>query len=299
MAKDVATHWTVEACESIRDNYYAFIAYYSDELHDKSLYNEKLISDFHVAIKQHQFEVFYQPKYLITGEKPVLSSADALIRWRHPEFGMVSPGLFIPLFESNGLIQKLDYYVFEEVARQLGTWKKELGLVKPVSVNLSRIDIYHPHLKEEIEELLHQNNVTTEEILLEVTESGFLEDSGQIIPFIEDLRQSGFVIEMDDFGSGYSSLNMLASMPFDVLKIDMQFIRSINKGEKNNKIVKMIIDIAKAMNATVVAEGVEEAYQYQFLKDNGCDVIQGYYFSKPLPKDLFEQLLIKEGKDDR
>ena len=277
------------ACDRIRGDYSRHIAYYNNEFYEKSKYQERLINDIDDAIASKDLIVFYQPKYGIQCDTPILKSAEALIRWKHPEFGMISPGDFIPLFESNGLIQKLDRYVWKEAARQVGEWKKTYGISVPVSVNVSRMDIYYPKLRDDFKELLKENGLETNELMLEITESAYADNADQLVNVIENLRSDGFVIEMDDFGSGYSSLNMLTTIPIDALKMDMKFIRNMQKDEKSMKLVELVLDIAKFLQVPVIAEGVETEEQLMLLKERGCDIIQGYYFSKPVPAEEFTQ----------
>ena len=210
---------------------------------------------------------------------------------------MLSPGAFIGLLEENGLITQLDRYVWNEAARQIAQWKKELGVNLNVSVNVSRVDMFDPKLGEELLEIVRSNGLSTSELLLEVTESAYSDNSSGIIEIVSRLRNDGFIIEMDDFGSGYSSLNMLSSMPIDILKLDMGFIRKMCDSEKNKHMVEIILEIAKYLGVPVVAEGVETEEQYRLLKEMGCNVIQGYYFSKPLPpEEMDEMLLTKTAK---
>ena len=270
------------------------IAVYNEERQAKTLYKEKLIDVFPQALAEEQFKLFFQPKYKIQGEKPVFASAEVLVRWISPKVGFVSPGDFISLFEENGLISKLDSYILEKAAKHMRSWKEKYGVDIPLSVNLSRVDIYKPNLVEEIINYVDSNNVPRDKYFIEITESAFVEDAKQVLPVIESIRENGFKIEIDDFGSGYSSFGALADLPFDVLKIDMQFIRAIDKNPKVKGIIKMIINLAKLFNATTVAEGVETEEHYQFLKESGCDIIQGYYLSKPLSINDFEQLIERE-----
>ena len=279
------------ACDRIRGDYSRYIEFYSKEFYEKSKYQEKLINDIDDAIAARDLIVFYQPKYAIQGDHPVLRSAEALIRWKHPELGMISPGDFIPLFESNGLIQKLDRYVWNEAARQVGEWKKTFGVSVPVSVNVSRMDIYDPKLREEFRTLLKENDLEFHELMLEITESAYADNADQLVNVVEDLRSDGFLIEMDDFGSGYSSLNMLTTIPIDALKMDMKFIRNMQKDEKSMKLVELVLDIAKFLQVPVIAEGVETAEQMQLLKTRGCDIVQGYYFSRPVPPEEFSRFI--------
>ena len=282
------------ACDALRGDYTRQMAYYDSSTHEKQLYHERLIRDIDSSIENRDFTVFYQPKYGIEGDRPVLKSAEALIRWKHPELGMISPGDFIPLFEGNGLVQKLDRYVWEEAASQVASWKKKYGFATPVSVNVSRIDIFDPDLEERLMGILDKNGLTTNELLLEITESAYSDSAERLIEVVNNLREKGFRIEMDDFGSGYSSLNMLTTIPIDVLKMDMKFVRNMLKDEKSLKLCELVMDISRFLGVPVVAEGVEEKAQLDRLKSMGCQIIQGYYFSKPLPADQFEELLDKE-----
>lgn len=285
------------ACQKLRSSYVSSFAFYNDEQHSKELFAERLINDMDKALSEKQFKVYYQPKYSISGDRAQLSSAEALIRWFHPEFGMVSPGQFISLFEDNGLIQKLDRFVWNEAAVQIKQWKEIYGIDIPVSVNVSRVDMFNAHLADILENIAKQNSLDNSMLLLEITESAYTDDSEQIIETVNKLRGCGFRIEMDDFGSGYSSLNMLTSLPIDALKLDMKFIRGICESEKNERLVGIMIEIARLLEVPVIAEGVETKEQMELLKKLGCDIIQGYYFSKPLPPEEFGALIEKELKE--
>lgn len=280
------------ACDRIRGDYTKQVNFYSKELNDTDLYHERLINDIDDAIANRDLIVFYQPKYGIQSEKPVLRSAEALIRWKHPELGMISPGDFIPLFESNGLIQKLDHYVWAEAASQIRKWKDKFGYTLPVSVNVSRVDIYDPELEKRLLDLLEENQLTTGELMLEITESAYADDAKGLTDVVNSLRERGFKIEMDDFGTGYSSLNMITDIPIDVLKIDMKFIRNMNRDEKSLKLVELVMDVAKFLKVPAVAEGVEDESQVETLRNMGCEIIQGFYFSKPVPPEEFEEFII-------
>lgn len=282
------------ACDRIRGDYTKNVSFYSKEQNDIDLYHERLINDMDAAMENKNLIVYYQPKYDVTSEQPRLRSAEALIRWKHPELGMISPGDFIPLFESNGLIQKLDHYVWSEAASQIRKWKEEYGKTVPVSVNVSRVDIYDAGLEKRLLDLVESNQLTPEELMLEITESAYADDAKGLTEAVEKLRQKGFKIEMDDFGSGYSSLNMLTTIPIDVLKMDMKFIRNMNRDEKCRKLVELVVEIAEFLGVPLVAEGVEEARQVETLRKMGCSIIQGYYFSKPVPPDEFKQFIQNE-----
>ena len=282
------------ACDKIRQDHMTSVAYYSKDLHLRSIYHERLIKDIDEAISNEDFKVYFQPKYDITDVHPKLRSAEALIRWEHPELGMISPGEFIPLFESNGLIQKIDNYVWNKAANKIKEWKDKFGYSVNVSVNVSRIDIFDPALQDKLKKIIDSNGLDESELMLEITESAYADNAGSLNEVTEKLRASGFKIEMDDFGSGYSSLNMITTIPIDVLKLDMSFIMNMEKDEKSLKLVEIILDIAKFLGVPVVAEGVETKAQLDMLKCMGCQVIQGYYFSKPVPAEEFEKFIIKE-----
>ncbi|MCR4781030.1 MAG: EAL domain-containing protein [Ruminiclostridium sp.] len=279
------------ACNTLRGNYGNAYSVYDDKMHEKELYSEKLIGDMEAGVEERQFKVYYQPKYNIKGVDPLLCSAEALIRWQHPEYGLVGPGAFVPLFEENGLVKKLDHYVWREAAAQIRRWKDKFGVTVPVSVNVSRMDISDPRFEQEITDIVEEFGLQPSEYLLEITESAYTDNSEEIIETVKRLREKGFKVEMDDFGSGYSSLNMLASLPIDALKLDMAFIRKMCDNEKDMHMVQLMIDIAGFLKIPVIAEGVETREQYDRLKKAGCDIIQGFYFSKPVPPEEFEKLI--------
>lgn len=224
----------------------------------------------------------------------MLSSAEALVRWSHPTLGMISPGKFIPLFEEDGLIAQLDEFVWRRSAETISDWKKRLGISVPVSVNLSRAEMYDPGLIDTMEKITGDNGITTKDMYLEITESAYVSDSDQIVERVKALREHGFFIEMDDFGSGYSSLNMISELPVDALKLDMMFIRSAFDKHNDTRMISIVIDIADYLGVPVIAEGVETEEQYLALKKLGCTIIQGYYFSKPVPAGEFEKFLLEK-----
>ena len=243
------------------------------------------------GIGREEFEVYYQPKFNIRGEVPVLSSAEALVRWNHPEKGIVFPDRFIPQLEENGLITKLDRYVWKKAAMQIRDWKKRLKISVPVSVNVSRKDLSDPDLIGCLKGILEDTGLSAEELLLEITESAYGEDPEHLIRTVTDLRSLGFLIEMDDFGTGYSSLNMISRIPVDALKIDMRFVKDAFEGKGDTRMIGIIIDIAGYLGVLSVAEGVEDEKQLQILKQMGVDVVQGYHFSKPVKAEEFERFL--------
>ena len=277
------------ACKMARGHYQEPLIVYDEKVSNREGYEQRLVNDLRRALENHEFEIFYQPKFDIQSEPAKLVSAEALVRWRHPELGLIPPFDFIPLFERNGQIGLLDRYVWAHAAEQIAAWKKKYGADISVSVNLSRVDVFDPDLVDTLEDILVRNDLDHSTVHLEVTESAYTENSDQVIRVVETLRDKGYKIEMDDFGTGYSSLNMLSDMPIDLLKMDRGFIRNIEHEEKDIQLVALILDIAKNLNVPVIAEGVETEEQIRLLKGLGCAMVQGYYFSKPLPADEFEK----------
>lgn len=281
------------AADSVKNNYALPVGTYDSELNDKNMYSEQLIVAFPEAIEQQQFKVYYQPKFDIRGDRPVLCSAEALVRWIHPEYGFISPGAFISTFEANGLINRLDNYVWRAAAKQIREWSDRLGVEIPVgvSVNVSRVDLFDPDICETLLDIVEECGISQDKLLLEITESAYSEDSKHIIDTVHRLREAGFRVEMDDFGTGYSSLNMLTSLPIDALKLDMQFIRTAFREGGDTGMIAIVIEIAEMLGVPVIAEGVETEEQLNALKEMGCDIAQGYYFSKPVPAEEFEKFL--------
>lgn len=287
------------ACNKVRGNYQKPLMFYDEDMRKKEQFDRQLLNDLNAAVEEHQFTVFYQPKYDIQYDPPRLISAEALIRWKHPELGMISPEQFVPLFEGNGLINIVDNYVWQNAARQVAEWKRRFDFTLPVSVNFSRTDIFDPTLIDRLTHLITDNGLDYRDVKLEITESACTDNARALLEVIRCLRRMGFEIEMDDFGSGYSSLNMLSDMPIDVLKMDMKFIRNIEESETDLRLVNLILDISRYLNLNVVAEGVETEGQLDLLKKAGCNLVQGYYFSRPVPAGEFEALIIKEKEIER
>ena len=281
------------AADTVHNSFTKTVGVYDDRMHERELIAEQLIDDFHRAIDEKQFKIYFQPKFDVRPKSPALAGAEALVRWQHPTKGLISPGLFIPLFEDNGLIQELDRYVWRETARQMGEWKQRLGFTVPVSVNVSRIDMYDPNMLDTFAAILRDTGLEAPELHLEITESAYTQDSAQIIETVNRLREMGFRIEMDDFGTGYSSLNMIAELPIDALKLDMQFVRSAFRDQKDTRMLEVIIDIADHLSVPVIAEGVETEEQLLALRDLGCGIVQGYVFSRPVPAEDFEPFLLE------
>ena len=276
--------WT--ACNIARRNYQTRLLVYNQKMQEKELLEQRLLNDLHRAVEDHEFEVYYQPKYNVEGNTPTLCSAEALVRWNHPTLGLIPPDQFIPLLEKNGQINLVDHYVWEEAAKQIVRWRNQYGVTVPVSVNLSWLDVLDPSLENTLDDLVKRNDLDRKALRLEVTESAYANNAEHLVELIDRLRKKGFEIEMGDIGTSNSSLNMLSSIPVDVLKMDKTFIQNI-KDEKAVHLVQLILNVAKALKVPVVASGVETENQMQMLKELGIALVQGYYFSQPMPPEAF------------
>ncbi len=272
------------------------VAIYDNNMHEKELYEAKLLNGIEKALLEKQFNVVFQPKYDITGDEPKLCSAEVLVRWKHPELGFVRPDSFIPLFEENGRIKELDRFVWQEAAKQIKRWKDMYGVTMPLSVNVSRVDIFDPDLLDFLKEILEENSLEPKDMHLEITETAYTDSVTTIVEVVNSLREAGFKVEMDDFGKGYSSLNMLTSLPIDALKLDMGFIKGIAENNKELSMVEFIVNVARFLEVPLIAEGVENSEQYLLLKKAGCNVIQGYYFSKPVNTSEFGHLIERSAE---
>lgn len=262
---------------------------YDEKMRQQVLKEQKIINAMEMAIQNKEFTLYLQPKYNI--EKGTIIGAEALVRWISLENGFISPGDFIPVFENNGFVYEVDKFIWEESCRYLRKWLDEGREVHPISVNVSRIDLYDPKLVQHLVDLREKYQLPSQYLELEITESAYTEDPEQIITITRQLREAGFVILMDDFGTGYSSLNMLKDIQIDVLKLDMGFLKSSDYSAKGGNILTAILKMAESLKMQTIAEGVETKEQVEFLKSIGCKYVQGFYYSKPLPVGEFEKLI--------
>lgn len=279
------------AVDTFEGNYDSYITYYDDSIREKLLREQMITNGMRKAVEEKQFMVYYQPKFDLKTECVI--GAEALVRWKHPEYGFLSPGEFIPIFEKNGFISELDYYVWDCVCQKIASWIATGHELLPISVNVSRVDLYNPKLPEVLFGLIMKYNIPIQYLHLEITESAYTDNAKQIIDIVNDIRQIGFVIEMDDFGTGYSSLNMLSDLPIEILKLDMSFLKNNVGRSSGRSVIQFVINLAKWLGLFVVAEGVETQEQAVFLKNMGCDYAQGYYYSKPIDETDFEKLLLE------
>lgn len=278
--------WVVDTIKGKFDRY---VAVYDDRIRNIVLHEQAITDVMETALSKKQFTVFFQPKHSLNDDKMV--GAEALVRWIHPDWGFMSPADFIPLFEKNGFIRRLDEYVWESVCEKLREWKDKGYPLVPVSVNVSRADINQPRLVELFCRLIEKYEIDPSYLHLEITESAYTENPEKIISTVEELRSKGFVIEMDDFGSGYSSLNMLSQMSLDILKLDMKFICYEMSKPVEQSLLNDIINMAHRLHLKVVAEGVETIEQKERLKSMKCDYAQGYYYAKPTAAAEYEKFL--------
>lgn len=277
--------------QSVNDAKINTIVYFDENLRAAMTQEHELEKLMQTALENDEFKLYLQPKHKVQGG--ALGGAEALVRWISPEKGFISPGTFIPLFEKNGFVGKVDNYILEQLCRfQQKRLQRGLKTV-PISVNVSRVQLSDPHLAQEICGIVDKYGVPHQYIDLELTESACFDDMDVLVNTIVTLRSMGFPVSMDDFGSGYSSLNLLKELPFDTLKIDGEFFRHVTDLNRANLVVQNIIDLAKALKMTVVAEGIESEEQVAFLRTTECDLIQGYYYSKPISAKDFEDYMAR------
>lgn len=273
------------AARSIKGDYNRRIAFYNKGMHEKLMLEQKIVNTMEDSLYREDFVVYLQPKVRVaTGE---VMGAEALVRWHHPEFGMIPPGEFIPLFEKNGFIYDLDLFVWEKTCCILKHWK-ERGLCPiPVSVNVSRNDLYHEDLPEKLLHMIRDYALSPSDLHLEITESAYVRDSRQQLAVINRLKREGFILEMDDFGSGYSSLNTLSELPINTLKLDLRFLGKSENKTRRQAVTRLVINLAKELGLQVIAEGVETKEQADMLKSMGCLYAQGYFYGRPVPEREF------------
>ena len=265
------------------------VTYFDEKIRSLMAEENQLEKLMHSALENDEFKLYIQPKHRVSDG--ALGGGEALVRWISPEMGFISPGKFIPLFEKNGFVGPVDNYILEQLCIfQRSRLRKGYKTV-PISVNVSRIQLSDPNLADEICAIVDKHSVPHKYIDIELTESACFDDMEVLISTITKLRSMGFPVSMDDFGSGYSSLNLLKELPFDTLKIDGEFFRNVTDLSRANIVVKNIIDLAKSLNMTVVAEGIEQQEQVDFLRTTECDLIQGYFYSKPISSKDFEEYM--------
>ncbi|MEG1633406.1 MAG: EAL domain-containing protein [Oscillospiraceae bacterium] len=282
------------AKRTIKGRFQKQCAFYDDELRLELLREQRIENEMESALADGQFKMYLQAQYnYATGE---IIGAEALVRWLHPEKGLIPPCDFIPIFERNGFIRRLDESIWEQACISIRRWMDHGYRSVPlhISVNISRMDIYTDGLCEAICALTEKYNVPPQSLKLEITESAYVQNPALLIDMADTLRARGFCLEIDDFGSGYSSLNTLKDLQVDVLKLDMKFLEDNSRSQRSDSILFHVINMAKSLGLAVIAEGVETKEQADFLLSLGCELMQGYYFAKPVPIVEFERLLGRE-----
>lgn len=274
------------ALDTIKGDYQKQVAYYDAGLRHRLLQEQELSAQLDRAISEGQIELYVQPQ--ITADNRCMGG-EALVRWNHPQRGLLMPGSFVPAFERNGLIVKLDRHVWELACRQLHKWKAAGHTDRYLSVNISPKDFFFVDVYQEFLMLTRRYEIDPANLKLEITESAMMHDLPKQLVLIGKLREAGFIVEMDDFGSGYSSLNMLKDIRVDVLKIDMEFLRQSENEDRSRTILKMIIALAKELGMPVITEGVETKEHVDFLTKVGCDMFQGYFFARPMRISDYEE----------
>lgn len=280
------------ATHKCKDQYEKHLSFYDSAIGERLAKNMIITNEMQTALDENQFIVFLQPKFNVSTE--TICGAEALVRWQHPVKGMISPGDFIPLFEKNGFITKLDYYVWQQTCAMLHAWIQAGKTPYPISVNVSRISLYNPNIVTLLNNLVEEYQLSHSLLQLEITESAYMTNPELMEATIYSFHEAGFTILMDDFGSGYSSLNTLKRIYIDILKIDMRFLPVGNETERGEIILACIIKMAKLLGMSVITEGVETRRQRDFLEGAGCDSIQGYYYSKPIPQSEYEEKYIND-----
>lgn len=268
-----------------------FWSFYDEENYKKQLLDQSIIDRFKIALKEREFEVWYQPKYSVDGSK--LTGCEALVRWRNQDGSLMPPGVFIPVLEQDGKIAELDEYVFNQVCKQQKTWIQAGYKAVPVSINVSRASLYRKDIINDYCDILKNNALDMQYVQLEVTET-VVSSSANIAKLLSEFRELGIKILMDDFGTGYSSLATLSLKCFDTIKIDKSLVDMTGDAYGKTLLAKCI-DLGRSLGMHITVEGVETEEQLCFLKDTGCDDIQGYYFSKPIPAGDFEGRMEKEN----
>ena len=286
------------ASKNCKGNYIQNYFFYTKEMSEEIIKEQRIINNMKNALKNEEFVLYLQPKYEL--QRNSIAGADVLVRWITADGRMVSPGEFIPVFERNGFILKLDQYVWEKTCQLLAGWRDEGRKIFPVSVNISRVSLYNPKIVDVICGLTEKYNIPPEWLQLELTESAYTGNPKAIKEMMEQLQKKGFSILMDDFGSGYSSLNVLKDIAVDVLKIDMKFLDGSGDDGRSENILGSVVRMAKWLNMPVVAEGAERKEQVSFLHSIGCEYVQGFYFARPMPVKEYEKLLYEQPyfKDD-
>ena len=285
------------AKSTLKGTHYSSIAFYDGSIRDRALREKDYENIMPAALERHEFQCYLQPKYGLRSRN--IEGAEALIRWNSKDFGFISPGDFIPIAEKNGFVVELDFFILEEVCRTMRRWIDDGKKPVVVSVNQSRLHLNYDDYIWRLREIVDKYDIPYEYIELELTESVFTENSEKLLKIMHKLHEIGFKLSLDDFGSGYSSLNMLKDMPVDVVKIDKEFFSDTMNTRKGRAVISTVVDLANNLDMDVISEGVETKEQVEFLTEIHCAMVQGYYFAKPMPIVDFEKLWFADLDDIR
>ncbi len=293
---DIDVNAALDRCtiakKTLKGLHYSSIAFYDGKIRDKALREKDYENIMPTALEQHEFECYLQPKYGLKSRR--IEGAEALIRWNSKEFGFVFPNEFIPISEKNGFVIELDFFILEEVCKAVRRWLDEGKTPVVISVNQSRLHLNYDDYIWRLREIVDKYDIPYKYIELELTESVFMENADKLLVIARKLHDIGFKLSLDDFGSGYSSLNMLKDIPVDVVKIDREFFNGTVNSERGRAVISTVVDLAKNLDMQVISEGVETIEQVEFLTEINCAMVQGYYFAKPMPMQEFEALWQKE-----
>lgn len=268
--------------------------FYNDEMRNQLIEEQQIENEMHRALEQNEFQIYLQPKYDIRTEK--IAGAEALVRWLHPEKGLIPPGRFVPLFEKDGFVTKMDMFMLDEVCKKQRQWIDQGNESITISVNQSKLHLYNRNYLQDLKMIIEKYQINPNYIELELTESAVFDNVDILIDATNKLHEMGFKLSIDDFGTGYSSLNMLKDIVLDTLKLDGAFFEETADLVRSQKITEHIIKMSKDLGMTIVAEGVETKEQVEFLRTIGCDLVQGFYYAKPMPLDVFFDILSEENK---
>jgi len=284
-----------QAAQHAKEDYHHRIRIFEEAMYKKTEQDYQILSDFQKALKDHELFIQLQPQCELEGGKVV--GAESLVRWKKEDGSMVPPGVFVPVLEQYGFVSDLDQFVWEEVCAWQRAWIDGGHTPLPISVNVSQIDIFTIDVPAFFDLLVWKYKLPVETIKIEITESAYVGD-GAVADTVKRLREKGFIVLMDDFGSGYSSLNMLRSLNVDIIKLDAKFLRMNSDDRKGVQILESIVNMAKSLEAPIIVEGVETEKETEFIKELGCRYVQGYHFYKPMPVPDFEKLIGDEKNID-
>ena len=280
------------ACDEVRNDYGRFVGYFDERLLENTLFRERVIQGIPAAIENGQMIAYFQPRYDIRGEKPVIKGAEASLHWQHPELGLIRTGRFLPLVERSKLIQDLDLCLWKQAAAISASWQREKARITlPITVTVSRVHIYDPEFQKRLMDILRENRLAPQDFILKISASAYAEDTFQIVEVIRRLQDLGFRIEISDFDLGHLSLNMLSMLPLQLMRFNLEAFPAAYSDDNLGRLCKIMHSVADYLSVPVAAEGVDRKNQEDILKKNGASLLQGSLYSKPVLPEQFRQLL--------